>query len=94
MCQYSDICTYIELIDGIWTLLDDEMRLMTMSTQNFSRRIENNWKSHTAFIPATSLHSEEYGFSIRHFARDVFYNTVCGKYLPPLINYIFNDEKM
>lgn len=86
----------LELIDGIWTVLDDEMRLMTMSTQNFSQRIENTWKSHAAFTSATSLHSGEHGFSIRHFARDVFYNTVCEKYSPLLVNLICAraDEKM
>lgn len=60
-------------MDGIFTLLDDEMRFSTSSSQDFSQKVENIWKSHPAFILSNS---KEQGFLIRHFARDVIYSTV------------------
>lgn len=66
----------VELLNGILDLLDDETKLSGMSSQNFSQKVENLRKSHSAFRPSTKFNSNGQEIVIRHFARNVVYSTV------------------
>lgn len=69
----------VELLNGILDLLDDETKLSGMSSQTFSQKVENRWKSHSAFKSTTKFDSNGREIVIRHFARDVMYSTVREK---------------
>lgn len=60
--------------NGIFALLNNESKLPSPSVTNFTSNVHNLWSSTT--VLSTPRHEMLKGFSIRHFAGDVFYDTV------------------
>lgn len=63
---------------GILDLLDDESKLPSSSSENFTSKIHNTWKSNTALIEMPSRPNPNDRFLIKHFVTDVCYDTVSG----------------
>lgn len=58
--------------NGIFALLSNESKLPLQSTRNFIMNVHETWKD--GLVAQKSIAEE--GFTIRHFAGDVFYNAV------------------
>lgn len=61
--------------NGIFAHLNNESKMPCPSAKNFTNNVHNSWKS-TTFLTVPPKKSIDDGFSIRHFAGDVFYDTV------------------
>lgn len=65
--------------NGIFALLNNESKVASPSVRNFTTNVNRFWKSNPSLILSHKKNIEE-GFSIRHFAGEVFYDTVNGTF--------------
>lgn len=65
--------------NGIFALLNDESKLNSPSAQKFTLKVHSSWKSFSGLTMPQKKDLGE-GFTIRHFAGDVYYNTVIRKF--------------
>lgn len=72
------MCICVGLLNGIFNLLEDEIKLMGMGTspQNFSHKVKTLCKSHYTMEQSSVSHPNDQKIEIRHFARKVIYSTV------------------
>lgn len=74
----------IETIEGLFALLDDEIKLSTHSDENFTQKVQSEWTN----SPALLWSGKKQEFTIRHFARDVNYTAV-NEYFELCYDYSF-----
>eukprot|EP00002_Diphylleia_rotans_P034220 TRINITY_DN7338_c0_g1_i3.p1 TRINITY_DN7338_c0_g1~~TRINITY_DN7338_c0_g1_i3.p1 ORF type:complete len:1175 (-),score=252.33 TRINITY_DN7338_c0_g1_i3:6-3530(-) len=84
--EYDDNQACIDLIEkkvtGILSLLDEESRLPKGTNQTFTKRVHTTYPNHPYLkapkVSKTQTLRADEGFSIRHFAGQVLYNTTTG----------------
>lgn len=79
---------------GIFAHLNNESKLKVPSGKNFTSNVHKSWSS--MYLSVKPKKSIEEGFLIRHFAGDVFYDTVSENRIFKLsknIQYFFLQEK-
>lgn len=69
------------LLDGIFLLLEDEIKIKATSATNFFHKMKNTYAKHSKFsLPiwkgSSNKHSLNSCFVIRHFSKDVCYSSV------------------
>lgn len=70
---YSDLIENHRI--GIFALLNNESKLPSPSTMNFTLNVHESWKSSTVLSAPRDKKLTD-GFSVRHFAGTVYYDTV------------------